>query len=445
MGAARKVTIGADPEIPVGLMHDESMLMQWYPATGVFGGDKGKPVVQGPEGGWLEDGAMLELNPTPTEDPNNLADNIETLFNKADAHARTRSDVYGGRKYRLGLVRGVPVVNLEDEFLRKYPQLGVFGCAQDFSAYAPGIPRGQIMESAMEEMNPGVRFAGGHLHIGITDWPEELPKFIAVKFMDLFFYLPYIAYYAQALDRDRFYGKAGLYRETKYGIEYRTPDPQWLRSTGKVGVTPKIDRRALIRFFEIGVLLSRFEQYKKDLVDIYNKIPWAELEQMLTHRASGDAFDLLRRASVLNDLYRVQLEDVQVHCSGWSNIFPEYKKKFKEPATVKVNKPHRRFEVRFAEAGGGVDNVRNFVAEVAERPAQRADQPPGGQDLAIMNDDEINALLDRQIDRAENVVERAEGNLFFWDLTFADGNQATWVMRDGDPRPVLLFGGVWNG
>src|SRR5574343_1446137 len=183
----RAVTIGADPELPIysiakiRLGGPTYVPVSYVPVCGLIGGDKGKPVEVGPEGGWLEDGVMLELNPTPSSDPMQLAKNTSTLLAKANA-------VLGKSKMAATIS---PVAYYQKEALMKFPQAMQFGCAPDLNAYDRGHARPCPMEEAFKEHGEGVRFAGGHIHFGIKDWPNELPKFIAVRFLDLFLGHPY--------------------------------------------------------------------------------------------------------------------------------------------------------------------------------------------------------------------------------------------------------------
>ncbi len=202
MAAERKVTIGADPEIPLYVADTHGGSLCGFPATGLFGGDKGKPVVLGEEGGWLEDGAMLELNPTASENPYTLAKNINTLLTKAVAHIKDKTREIEGIEYRIKLSVGGVQTYIEDSLLEKYPQLKVFGCSEDFSAYTPGVPRSGVMDEAAREFGPNLRFAGGHLHLGLSDWPKDLPKFVAIKLLDLLFYVPYQRMYSRSQERD---------------------------------------------------------------------------------------------------------------------------------------------------------------------------------------------------------------------------------------------------
>jgi hypothetical protein len=86
------------------------------------------------------------------------------------------------------------------------------------------------------------RSAGGHIHIGSSGWVKkeskiegivyQIGRYDACKMLDIFVGLPSVI-----MDRDlnsnlrkEFYGSAGRYRSTYYGIEYRTLGNFWLKS-----------------------------------------------------------------------------------------------------------------------------------------------------------------------------------------------------------------------
>lgn len=119
----------------------------------------------------------------------------------------------------------------ELDFLSDYARQ--FGCDPAYNAWADGdeidAPRG--------ERHP-VRYAGGHLHFGKykSAWKylfDESNVQKMVQMMDYFVSLPMTMLFGgeDFRLRRRGYGKAGSYRITEHGFEYRTPGPYWLMNT----------------------------------------------------------------------------------------------------------------------------------------------------------------------------------------------------------------------
>lgn len=197
------LTFGADPEFFVEDKKSDEVL----PACRLFGGDKGSPMFLSPDGGYLEDGTTVEFNVTPCASLAAVRQKIHNLIlvflNKHD-------------KYKISKNSSA---TFKTETLEKFPEARNIGCAPDLSAYglriAPSI-------SAFGH----TRFAGGHIHVGIDPWPEGLEKANLIRFLDLLFLCPGIPKFADAF-RWKFYGHPGLYRETKYGVEHRSPDNYW--------------------------------------------------------------------------------------------------------------------------------------------------------------------------------------------------------------------------
>lgn len=197
-----KFTFGADPEFFVMDKKDNIL-----PACRLFGGDKGSPMFLSPDGGYLEDGTTVEFNVTPcstlAEVRQKISNLILVFLNKHDQYKLSKSSS----------------ATFSPEVLAKFPEARNIGCAPDLSAYglriAPSIAG-----------FGSTRFAGGHIHVGIDPWPEGLEKASLVKFLDLLFLCPGIPKFVDS-SRWRFYGHPGLYRETKYGVEHRSPDNYW--------------------------------------------------------------------------------------------------------------------------------------------------------------------------------------------------------------------------
>ncbi len=115
----------------------------------------------------------------------------------------------------------------------------IFGCEPDFNAYTRSVNTPE-----MDASRHPYRYAGGHMHFGISSpyRDKDSPEFLMakmeeghiriVRFMDLLLSIPTLILDSGAGSKRRRdkYGKAGCFRPTPYGIEYRTPSCWWLQS-----------------------------------------------------------------------------------------------------------------------------------------------------------------------------------------------------------------------
>jgi len=119
------------------------------------------------------------------------------------------------------------------------PEARIFGCAPDFNAYTRSVNTAE-----MDASRHPFRYAGGHMHLGISSnyQKEGMAEYDLVhrdenhlkiiKFLDLMISIPTLVLdngLGSKRRRDK-YGKAGCFRPTPYGVEYRTPSCWWLRS-----------------------------------------------------------------------------------------------------------------------------------------------------------------------------------------------------------------------
>lgn len=216
------VTLGADPEFFVTKHGGDTFI----PACGLFGGEKGHPTILSDDGGFLEDGCAVEFNVRPAETIHELAGRIRSLkalfVKKFDFHWDLYSHAHA---------------SFDKKELKKHPSANVIGCGGDLAAWGVRMPP----DIGLFGDN---RFAGGHIHVGIDPWPEHITRGDIIRFLDLTVLLPNIK--EQNARRMKFYGSPGIYRETSYGVEWRSPDPQW---TGGGG--------GFIRSFDIATLYLR--------------------------------------------------------------------------------------------------------------------------------------------------------------------------------------------
>lgn len=197
------ITYGADPEFFVRERATQTII----PACGLFGGEKGNPVLLSNLGGYLEDGVTIELNVAPAPD-------LQTVQSRLLELKR----LWEQRFPQHELVC-TPSAQFDKKVLRPHRSAMEIGCNADQCAW--GVRRApQISDFGT------TRFAGGHIHIGIDPWPEGLKKEFLVRWLDIFALMPTIQ--SSSTDRFEHYGRPGLWRDTGYGIEWRSPDPYWV-------------------------------------------------------------------------------------------------------------------------------------------------------------------------------------------------------------------------
>ena len=200
-------TIGTDPEFFV------RQADQIIPVCGLLGGTKNDPIPLAglPTGfGAQEDNVMAELTVPPALSAPAFAQNVREGRN---AISRMLEE------HDADLVDYTCEHQFTQEALDRHAGSSVFGCSPDFNAYEQGRMRPRL--------NPEVvgryRFCGGHVHIGTTC---AAPKFVLAMMADAMLGLWSVGRDTQSVRR-RYYGTAGVYRETPYGIEYRTMSNFW--------------------------------------------------------------------------------------------------------------------------------------------------------------------------------------------------------------------------
>jgi len=190
------------------------------------------------------DGIQAEMAVAYSSCREYFADNIKWCWEAA--LAKLPSD------HRLVLK---PSARIRKEIIeRADPEARRFGCAPDFNAYTLTTNTPE-----MDASRHPFRYAGGHLHFGLTDIqyrPSKDPYRIMatteeghlriIKFFDLLVTIPTLLLDngPGARRRRSKYGKAGCFRPTPYGIEYRTPSCWWLKSPMTVSIIYGLGRLA---------------------------------------------------------------------------------------------------------------------------------------------------------------------------------------------------------
>jgi len=161
----------------------------------------------------MRDNVAVEFGIPPASSEDQFVDSILTAIEEVKA--------YLPDEVELAIV---PSAHFTEDQLW-HPEAQEFGCSPDFNAWLKGdmniAPHGATIAT--------FRSCGGHFHTGF-DWARKNPwKFI--QWNDLFngMISTVLDNSPEAIDRRILYGKAGCYRPTSYGCEYRTMSNYWIK------------------------------------------------------------------------------------------------------------------------------------------------------------------------------------------------------------------------
>jgi hypothetical protein len=215
-----KFTIGADPELFMTLPTGKFISL-----AGKLGGTKEKPIqIQGMSPGFMlqEDNVAAEFNIPPAATSDEFSKNIHQMM----LYLRLKAK-------HMGLVLSITPAAFFDEDQLTSEQTRVFGCDADFNAWTgKQNPRPHCADQRL-------RTAGGHIHVG-----TDLPTIMCIRAEDLFLGVPSIVHCTDT-QRRALYGRAGSYRETSFGHEYRVLSNFWLSSIERTEWVYEQTKRAL--------------------------------------------------------------------------------------------------------------------------------------------------------------------------------------------------------
>lgn len=197
------VTIGADPE----LFLINSKTGEVVSSIGIIPGEKGKAYRSEdmPEGFGLEiDNILAEFNIPPVRTKDDFIQSIVYMKNYIKAFVKAKNP-------NLDILCKASMNVNEDQL--QSPEAKLFGCSVDYNAYT-------------EEPNPkpqgertNLRSAGFHIHIGYNN-PNVDTSLLLIKYLDMYLGVPSVIK-DDDTKRRSLYGKAGCFRLTPYGLEYR--------------------------------------------------------------------------------------------------------------------------------------------------------------------------------------------------------------------------------
>lgn len=196
-------TIGADPELFI----INSKTGDVVSSIGLIPGEKGNPYRSKdmPEGYGLEtDNILAEFNIPPVRTKEDFVEAMTYMKNYIKKFIKAKNS-------NLDILCKASMMVNEDQL--QSPEAKLFGCSVDYNAYT-------------EEPNPkpqgertNLRSAGFHIHLGYDDCNVET-SLALIKYLDMYLGVPSVLK-DNDTKRRSLYGKAGCFRLTPYGLEYR--------------------------------------------------------------------------------------------------------------------------------------------------------------------------------------------------------------------------------
>ena len=168
------------------------------------------------------------------------------------------------------------------------PEARRFGCNPDWNAYT-----GLMNECTLDGETHRTRYAGAHIHVGFSRYGQRGNEIIDnpqlhlnfVKLCDIIVGIPAILLdrSPESIRRKKTYGKAGCFRPTEYGIEYRVLSNFWLQSPVLVSLMMAFMRSA------VSVMDSKLED------KFFNEIPEEDVIAAINSNSFGRAIKIYNK------------------------------------------------------------------------------------------------------------------------------------------------------
>ena len=204
-------TVGADPELFIINTKTNKVIS----SVGLIPGLKGDPYTDDmPEGFGLEtDNILAEFNIPPCRTITEWIHNIEYMKEYIRSFVKRINPDYD---IKCSAYEEVDEDQLQSE------QAQEFGCDPDYNVYTMKVNPKPVAK------NKNGRSAGFHIHFGYHE-PNIDTSIVLLKYFDVYLGLPSLLYDTDVRRRS-LYGKAGAFRLTPYGFEFRTLSSAMLNS-----------------------------------------------------------------------------------------------------------------------------------------------------------------------------------------------------------------------
>jgi hypothetical protein len=215
------ITIGTDPEFFV-----VDTMGKYIPPKFVTKGTKKIPQRYS-KGVIHQDAAAVEFSILPCDNAEDFSANIQEALDSIFINPYFKMYPYTS-------------IKLDDQIISMDSSLSEVGCQPDYK-----FIESKRVKRKLTYNNTNWRMAGGHIHIGIgfiksDSLLEQIITDLDNKFMS--WYREQDFYHAETeAIREAHYGDNGVFRQKKYGLEYRTPSMAWIKThEDRVNVFNKI-------------------------------------------------------------------------------------------------------------------------------------------------------------------------------------------------------------
>jgi hypothetical protein len=209
-------TIGADPE----LFLEDLNTQELRSSVGIIEGTKHEPLMFDNGAFVMKDNVAIEFGMPPAYDEGEWLSNLRMAYETLENHLPDH--------LHLSCVASAEFPETE----LQTPEACQFGCDPDYNAWTK---KRNVPPKATQT---NFRSCGGHIHVGFVEGTKSdfllktMGKINTVRMMDAYHGITSIILddTPESHERRKLYGKAGCYRETGYGVEYRTLSNFWLKS-----------------------------------------------------------------------------------------------------------------------------------------------------------------------------------------------------------------------
>jgi hypothetical protein len=202
----KTLTFGTDPEFAIFDPHNRIVS-----AIPILQRNKIEKIDLGAGAKIYYDNTLAEANIDPAESKEDLTNKLADLYRRSQKLLKD---------HKLGAVASHNFSEEECE----HPGAKEFGCDPEKDVYRGG------MDAYPPNGGHVFRSAGGHIHVGGLQDKTSNEKMALIVLMDIFVGLASVLMDndPNSVPRKQLYGKAGRYRDTPYGIEYRVLSNFWL-------------------------------------------------------------------------------------------------------------------------------------------------------------------------------------------------------------------------